>query len=299
MKTKWVATALFALVATVGSGLGGAAELPAPSDHDARVRYIDYVADQVTVVTVRRGAVTRIVLGENEHILVAASGFGADCTKLESEWCVRADVGTNQVWIKPKVNATENNLELKTDKHDYSFEFRVLPDTRRGGGAEPMFRVIFRYPEDVVRANAALAISMAVPDPAVEFAAKEKQLLDDRLLADRPVPRNWKYSMQVLPGSADIAPSLVFDDGHFTYLRFSGNREIPTIFYISPAAEEGRVNFHMDGDLAVVQRMGKQFVLRLGAQTVGIWNDAFDAEGVPPKEGTLVEGVTRTISSGR
>jgi len=298
MHKKLGGPSLCALVAMAGAGMSGAAELPAPSDHDARVRYIDYVADQVTVVTVRRGAVTRIVLGENEHIAVAASGFGADCAKAETEWCVRADVGTSQVWIKPKVNATENNLELKTDKHDYSFEFRVLPDTRRTNGTDPMFRVIFRYPEDAVRTNAALASAMAAPDPAIDFAAKEKQLLDDRLLADRPVPRNWRYSMQVLPASGDIAPSLVFDDGHFTYFRFAGNHEIPTIFYISPAGEEARVNFHMDGDLAVVQRMGKQFVLRLGAQTVGIWNDAFDAEGVPPKEGTLVEGVTRTISSG-
>jgi type IV secretion system protein VirB9 len=101
--------------------------------------------------------------------------------------------------------------------------------------------------------------------------------------------------MQVLKGAQDIAPSLVFDDGKFTYFRFANNREIPTIFFISPQGEEARINFEMVGDLAEVQRMGRRFVLRLGKAVVGVWNEAFDPDGVPPFEGTIVNGVERDL----
>ena len=101
--------------------------------------------------------------------------------------------------------------------------------------------------------------------------------------------------MQVMHGAEDIAPSLVFDDGRFTYFKFPANREVPTLYYIAPSGDEARINFHMEGDLAVVQRMGRRFVLRLGQSVVGIWNEAFDADGVAPKDGTTIDGVTRTL----
>ena len=91
-----------------------AADIPEPGKLDARVRFVTYKKDDVTVVNVRRGAVTRIVLADDEKIVAAATGFTADCSKVELEWCVHADVGTNQIWIKPKDSATHNNLELKS-----------------------------------------------------------------------------------------------------------------------------------------------------------------------------------------
>jgi type IV secretion system protein VirB9 len=291
MKRETLPASLLLLMAVAALG----AEIPAPSEHDARVRYVGYAKDEVTVVNVRRGTVTRIVLGEDERIAVAATGFAAECTKADLEWCIRADVGTNQIWVKPKENATVNNLELKTDKRDYSFEFRVLPNASSAtpGGlhvADPMFRVIFRYP-----AQADSGEALGAEDAARQFEAREKALLDERLAAARPVARNWAYSVQVLKGAEDIVPSLVFDDGRFTYFRFANNREVPAIFYISPSGEEARINFHMEGDLAVVQRMGRRFVLRLGEAVVGVWNDHFDPDGVPPRDGTVVSGVARTI----
>lgn len=293
------------LLAGVTSSSVFAADVPEPGDRDARVRYVTYQKDDVTVVNVRRGAVTRIVLGDDEKITVAATGFTADCSKAELEWCVRADVGTNQIWVKPKDNATHNNLELKTDKRDYSFEFKVLDDSAAGRGRkpasakvlehEPMFRVIFRYPFVAPPLGALMTISAA--QAAASQQANEKALLAERLDSTKPVPRNWKYSMQVLDGADEIAPSLVFDDGRFTYFRFAANREVPTLYYISPTGEESRINFHMEGDLVVVQRLGRRFVLRLGQAVVGVWNDAYDPDGVAPKGGTTVEGVERVLRS--
>lgn len=126
--------------------------------------------------------------------------------------------------------------------------------------------------------------------------AREKaDLLTERLESFTPEPRNWKYSMEVLPGGKDIAPALVFDDGRFTYFSFPPNHETPAIFFLSPLGEETRLNFHMEKGLAVVQRMGRRFVLRLGEAVVGIWNESYDSTGVPTVEGTTVSGITRTL----
>jgi type IV secretion system protein VirB9 len=287
--TVWIASA------GIGATAFGA-DVPVPSGFDARVRYVDYRKDDVTVVNVRRGAVTRIVLGDDEKIVAAATGFSADCSKDAAEWCVRADVGSNQIWVKPRDGATYNNLELKTDRRDYSIEFRLLSDVHGAAGspqesrlqAEPMFRVIFRYPD--TQSAAALA---GLGQPSVKET--EANIVDQRVAGWKPTIRNTKYTMQVLKGAQDIAPSLVFDDGKFTYFRFANNREIPTIFFISPQGEEARINFEMVGDLAEVQRMGRRFVLRLGKAVVGVWNEAFDPDGVPPFEGTIVNGVERNL----
>lgn len=272
-----------------------AAEVPEPGENDPRVRYVTYQHDEVTVINVRRGSVTRIVLSADEKITVAGTGFPADCQKPELEWCVRADVGAQQVWVKPKDNATGNNLEIATDRRDYSIELRVLPDVessqaRRDLTAEPMFRVIYRYPAQMP----ALASILAIGDTAAKQRS-EAALLDDRMDSAKPIPQNWNYSMQILKGSEAIAPALVFDDGRFTYFRFPANRPVPTIFYVSPNGEEGRINFHMEDDVAVVQRLGQQFVLRLGKSVVGVWNEAFDPDGVAASEGTTVPGVFRAI----
>ncbi|MBS0150888.1 MAG: TrbG/VirB9 family P-type conjugative transfer protein [Nitrospira sp.] len=291
-------------VALICSGASSqAAEIPAPGDGDQRVRYVTYQKDEVTKVTVRRGVVTRIVLGDDERIVIAGSGFLADCAKPEAEWCIRADVGTNQVWVKPKDQATHNNLEIRTDKRDYSLEFTVVADDRTGrkqnpgqgprGNNEPMYRVIFRHP--LVPPNPATMTAIQASAHRAKHARENTDLLHERLDSFTPEPRNWSYSMEVLPGGDDIAPALVFDDGRFTYFQFPPNREIPAIFYFSPLGEETRINFHMEKDLAVVQRLGRRFVLRLGDAVVGIWNDAYDKTGVPTIEGTTVSGITRTL----
>jgi type IV secretion system protein VirB9 len=276
------------------------AETPAPGANDPRVRFVTYKADEVTVVTVQRGAVTRLVLSDDEHIAAAATGYAADCQKPELEWCVRADVGSNQIWVKPKDNATNNNLEVKTDKRDYSFEFQVLKDPALGRDvrhalrADPMYRVIFRYPLRVPPMPANLAMGAAVAAPAAS-PVDDKNVVTERLASAKPQPRNWSYSMQVLPGGEEISPTLVFDDGRFTYFKFPANREVPSIFYIAPDGEEQRLNFHVEGDVAVIQRMGRRFVLRLGQSVVGVWNDAFDLDGVAPVAGVTVDGVSREL----
>jgi type IV secretion system protein VirB9 len=284
-----------------------AATLPTPAVGDARISYVQYNKDDVTVIEVQRGTVTRIVLATDERIEkdASAAGFPADCAKSDLEWCIHAVPGTNQVLVKPKDGATHNNLELRTNLRDYSFSFKVLPDagaapptklTAASASHSPMYRVVFSYPTRATGAVAATALTRLTA-----IADRLSGPVNSRLVT-RPVAKNWKYSMQPAAGSDDIVPSLVFDDGRFTYFRFPANREVPTIFAISPQGEESRVNFHIDAvdsSLLAVQRMGRRFVLRLGTSAVGIWNDAFDKDGSPAVDGTTAAGVKRVIREGQ
>jgi type IV secretion system protein VirB9 len=265
-----------------------AAELPKAGERDPHVRYVTYKKDEVVVIRVQRGVATRIMLDPEEAITLSAVGFESDCRKERNEWCVEAREGSNQILVKPKDNATHNNLEISTTKRDYSFVFRVLKDNVDGqheGETAPMYRVIFRYP-NLQWKGLLLDGGTRTPD--------EQEIIQKRLAA-KPIPKNWNYTMQVLQEASDIAPTLVFDDGRFTYFKFPNNREVPAIFMLSKTGEESRSNVHMEGDLAVVEKLNRQFILRLGEATVGIWNESFDLDGNPVKTGVTVEGVKRVL----
>lgn len=266
------------------------------TDDEPRVRHVAYDPGQVTTVYVQRGTATRIVLGTNENILVdgAASGFDGDCGAVDAEWCIRADAGSSVILVKPKGGATHNNLELRTDRRDYSFRFQVVPEQSMTktknrppstAAPRPDYRVVFRYQPDLKLPPSSAG---EVPPPTAR----------ELLASARPIPRNWRYSMQVMDGATGFVPETVFDDGRFTYFRFPANRELPTVFYVSSAGEEGRVNFHIDEqapDTVVVERLAPQFILRLGKTAIGVWNDSYDATGLPPRDGTAVDGVTRIL----
>ena len=114
----------------------------------------------------------------------------------------------------------------------------------------------------------------------------------------KPSVRNAAYSVATGKDSEDIVPVMVFDDGTQTYFSFPNNRPIPTVFQIAPDGSEEMVNTRMDpDDLLVADRVGRRFVLRLGESVAAIINDAFDLDGVPPKDGTTVPGVARVVKT--
>ena len=262
-----IAFAAVAPMSSVGTALAHGA--------DGRIRTIDFVQDEVITVPVSKGVVTRITLERGEKIIAAATGIPSKCDSDQNVWCVVADADANEIWVKPKSGATHNNLELKTDRRDYSFDLEV--------GAATTYRVVVHY---------------AVPKAAGSNVPSEQEVLATRMAQSQPTAKNLNYSLEGNKKGADIIPKAVFDDGNFTYFKFPENSELPTIFVIGSDGKEARTNFSMSGDYMVVQRLGRQFVLRLGKSVVSVWNDAFDAQGVAPKGGTTVAGVERETIGG-
>lgn len=272
MRTRSVS--MFCLVSLlVMSPVARAWDVPGWSD-DSRVRQIVYASDAVVRIEAQRGFATHIALDPHEQILVVAPGD-------RDGWQVVANKGDHDVYLKPQLAAHDSNLEVRTDKRSYSFDLVVLPLKAKFGNGDEMYRVTFVYPDEV---------------SARTHAEADAALVAQRL-AQSSVVRNTRYSMQVMPHSDDIAPVAAWDDGRFTSIRIPANRRIPAIFRVADDGTESVVDKHMENDTIVVHEVAKRFVLRLGDEVVGIWNDAYDLDGVPPRDGTTVNGVKRVLRS--
>lgn len=169
--------------------------------------------------------------------------------------------------LKPKQATVATNLTLLTNKRVYTIEYSA----RRGRELRPaVFMVRFRYPP---------VAEPEVPDPQPPAA-----------------PHNRNYWAC---GAAELRPIEVFDDGVQTHLRFPARAEWPAIFVVGADRSEGLVNFHVEGDVAIVHRVARRLVLRRGERVACVENRAFDGSGRSLPSGTVAEEVERRTESGR
>ena len=261
---------------------------------DPRLREVTYDAGAVVTVPVKRGIVTHIVLDADEAITDVGAGLGGECSKPDAVWCIAAQPGAHNLFVKAKSGATApNNLAVVTDRRTHAFRFVVLPD---GDARAPVYRLVVRAPArpGLTRNGSLAALPLLIPP--VPFPHSPQELVAERLKAASPV-MNSKYSIAEGTDSQDIVPTLAYDDGRFTYLRFPGNREIPSVFHVLGDGSETLVNARMEDDLLVVDRVSRRLMLRAGSAVVGVWNEAFDLNGVPPAGGTTVTGVERVLKA--
>lgn len=275
-----------------------AALAASPVSADSRLMALPYAADAVVGVPVRRGVVTLIELAPDESIVEVATGHGAECDEPASSWCVAAQVGGRRLFVKPRTQAKgPTNLTVVSDRRVHAFRLLPLPP---GDRREPVYRLTLLAPRPAPEtpphapepkgASIEGAAAPTKPLPALEPADLAR--LSERLQA-APQVVNTAYSLAEGEHAADIVPSLVFDDDRFTYLRFANNREVPAVFHVQRDGSETLLNTRMEGDLLVVDRVSRRLTLRAGSAVVGLWNEAFDADGRPPEAGTTVPGVAR------
>ena len=281
-------------LAALGGLALGATAVAAPVPADPRLREVVYDPRAVVTVPVKRGVVTLVVLDADESITEVAAGLGGDCAKAEAAWCVAAQPGGRNLFVKPKSTASAaNNLAVVTDRRTHAFRFVVLAD---GDPKPPVYRLLVKAPARVTPVPR-LALRDAAPLvalPAVPPPPPPQQVVAERLQA-KPQVMNTQYSIAEGIGSQDIVPTLVYDDGRFTYLRFPGNREVPAVFHVLGDGSETLVNARMEDDLLVVDRVSRRLTLRAGSAVVGLWNESFDLDGKPPGDGTTVPGVQRVL----
>ena len=267
---------------------------------DPRLREVMYDPKAVVTVPVKRGVVTLVVLDADEAITEVAAGLGGDCAKAEATWCVAAQPGGRNLFVKPKSTASAaNNLAVVTDRRTHSFRFVVLAD---GDPKAPVYRLVVRAPASrqvmsprVALRDSELLQALTAMPPAPRQSSPQ-QVIGERLQT-KPQVLNTSYSIAEGKGSEDIVPALVFDDGRFTYFRFPGNREVPAVFHVLGDGSETLVNARVEDDLLVVDRVSRRLMLRAGSAVVGVWNESFDLDGVPPGGGTTVPGVQRVLKA--
>lgn len=111
---------------------------------DPRLREVVYDPKAVVTVPVKRGVVTLVMLDADEVIAEVASGLGGDCAKAEAAWCIAAQAGGRNLFVKPKSTASAaNTVAVVTDRRSHSFRFVVLAD---GDPTPPVYRLVVKAP---------------------------------------------------------------------------------------------------------------------------------------------------------
>lgn len=285
---------VLALAMALASSTAWALDEPIPSAFDNRIQYVNYNDGDVVLIRAVAGLGTRVVLHPGERIVGVASGFSQGWEFKDAGhilYLKPKSIGggeSGQEPMSPEPGKWDTNVMVTTDQRMYDFDLRLLRGDNSGApprGQPVAYRVQFRYPAEVKQQEAAQA---------------SKEVARARLDA-LPPPVNWDYSMQIGDAAEGIAPSMAYDDGRFTYLRFPNNREFPTAFLVASDGTESIVNSHIDPrmpDMLVLHRVSPALVLRLGSAVVGIYNDSFDADGVPSRTGTTVPNVRRVLKAG-
>lgn len=288
-----------ALTLVCACAMPAAAQAPSGArGGDPRLREVIYDPKAVVTLPVKRGVITLVVLDPDEAIAEVAAGLGGDCAKVEAAWCIAAQPGGRNLFVKPKSTASAaNTVAVVTDRRLHSFRFVVLTD---GDPKPPVYRLVVKAPPMRIASPVrhplpdGLALQQFAAVPPAPPQPGPQQLVAERMQA-KPQVLNSSYSVAGGEASEDIVPALVFDDGRFTYLRFPGNREVPAVFHVLGDGSETLVNTRIEDDLLVVDRVSRRLMLRAGAAVVAVWNDAFDLDGVPPERGTTVPGVLRSL----
>lgn len=125
-----LAVGITAFAVSVSSALAEAT--PAPGQHDARVRYAQYVDGQVYRIQTKLGRVTSVEFGPGEEI---ASVIAGDTISFNFD----AVPGGRAFVMKPTTSGAATNINVYTNKRQYYFEVSE--------SASAQFNVVrFRYP---------------------------------------------------------------------------------------------------------------------------------------------------------
>jgi type IV secretion system protein VirB9 len=233
---------LLALLAALAAGSSAmAAQAPRAGLLDPRIRTIFYNPDQVVTLKGYFGYQMMIEFGADERIENVSIGDGV-------AWQVTPNKKANLLFLKPMETAGPTNMTVVTDRRRYAFELKS--SLRGAASAQDMAYIVrFLYPPEP--APPAVAV-IAPPAP--------------------PERRNIRYTYT---GSRASLPSLVFDDGHFTYFQWPENVSVPALFVIGPDGGESLVNYSVRDGYQVVEQTAPKFILRDGKAVTTVINEGW------------------------
>ena len=268
------------LIALMVPAFAWAEITPSRGDYDPRVRVVDYNPANVVKLSTFYGVSTHVQFGEGETIKDVAAGD-------DQAWQI-VPRGSH-LFIKPRATKADTNLTVITDKRVYEFavfvEPRPINDTTAWRNPNLIYALSFRYPEEA----------------ATRQAAKEKAAdLKARLSNDKIKPGEEKKASDNLDywvsGSPEISPTAARDDGRFTYLTFTNNRDMPAIYTVDAEGNEALVNTNVEGNTIIVHRVVPRLTLRKGNAVACLRNKSFDFDGGRDNTtGTVAPDVERVI----
>lgn len=268
---------------------------PNKSTFDPRIRTLNYNADDVTKITAVDGYTTTIKFSDKEILQYVTTGFEDGWQhKIQNNYLIiipKPVVNERSDFYLPKSPEWNTNLVVITNKREYSFQLDLGEN-----GNENSFFVKFNYPTEIAE------------EKRQENLKKTKILQENqnnelvkRSLGKLTVPINWDYYKSVNDNSESIVPDFVYDDGVLTFIGFSNEKQIPSVFLVNPDKTEEMLTYNMRADVLnnyrtlVVHQVAERLILRNGKQVVGIFNKSFGMYK-PAYKTTNNNNVIRVIS---
>lgn len=220
-----------------------AEQMPRSLQSDSRIKVVAYSDNNVFPIYGNYGYSTHVKLSPDEKIQKVDIG-DADA------WVITAS--DNSLFVKNIIDS-DTNMSVVTDKHNYVFSLKTASKPE-----QLTYQLNFKYPEDT--------------KARYQLSQMKKRSLSENLRNINPKDVNWKYNYA--PAAfKDLAPKTAFDDGKFTYFKFSDNNSLPAIFSVDDNGNESLVNYTKDGDYVVIHRVDNRYHLRLGDKAVAIFNE--------------------------
>jgi len=241
-----------------------AEQTPIQGAQDARIRTVTYNPRDVVKIVGHYGYHTIVEFAEGEEILTEAIGDSV-------AWQVTHTERGNTLSLKPQEMNAETNLTVITNRRRYTF---FLTAKKGAPGPDMTWLLEFRYPEDERLAReAALA----------RVKARKASVVSESPVEAGDLNFDYSYS-----GSKKFRPERIYDDGEFTYFKFSKKQERPAIFLVDDEKKESLLNESIEGAYVKVHRVGKRFSLRGNGALTCVFNDALDpVEKTPVTEPDL------------
>lgn len=221
------------------------------------VQEYEYQPDRIYQVRTGLGITTQIELSPNEKVLDFSTGFsnGWDLTRRE-----------NVFYLKPKNVDVDTNMVIRTARHSYIFELKVVAtdwtalDQAKQAGVQ--YKITFKYPNNT------------------DFVAPAETAVQLSTSLDKSRRYNFSYDYAARGKQAWLTPTTVYDDGQFTYVRINNLKDIPTGNFPAIFArdkEEGEdfvVNTTVENDTLIVHGTYNFLVIRHGTHVVGLRRNA-------------------------
>jgi len=241
-----------------------AAAIPQGTSADGRVKTVVYNENDVVSLRGHYGYQTTISFATQEKIQNISIGDSVS-------WQVVPNKAGNILFIKPVENNATTNMTVITDRRIYNFELTSAQAySARDNNITYMMKFIYaddsvyNYSYDSDNATNFGAASQTPYAPTTQIASSGISSVGT------PKDLNFDYTFK---GDENIAPSTVFDNGEFTYFKFSDLSDLPAVFEVDKDLNESVVNYHIEDGYLIVERLSKQFTLRHGDDEACVFNE--------------------------
>lgn len=249
---------------------------------DGRIRTETYSPNRVYSIYAEIGKASMVQFEEDERVNDANALVGIG----HSEAWTQAARGNNLIF-KPKSAEPITNMIIVSNKRTYAFDLKLANPKN-----PPTYILRFDYP-DTRKAKQA-------EQQRFQAAQRAKQDLALKTLTDSGAVHDVMMTNKLYfgQGNQSLAPTAMWDNGRFTYLKFGDGRDMPAIYRVEADGSETLLNTRVENDTTIIHEVNEKMMLRLGRAVLLIENRGFNPKGTFNHTGTDDNQSVRLLKSG-